>query len=198
MKYLKNFDKFGENFSFKYNKYDKYSSRMGGFIFLIFFIIALSHFILKCIPFYHKENYSLQFYTINNSTEKIILFETFGYGIECENKTNKEFFNSDLFNLNISYKFNRNDKEIETKKCTSIDFGINLFNDLINISNYRNISIYDCNCIKTIKEIEGIYTDEKFSYYKIKVESDNENVEEIDNLFKLTNVNYNFIIKIIF
>ena len=36
MKFFKNFDKFGENFSFKYNKYDKYSSRMGGFIFLIF------------------------------------------------------------------------------------------------------------------------------------------------------------------
>ena len=181
MKYLKNFDKFGENFSFKYNKYDKYSSRMGGFIFLIFFLIALSHFILKSIPFYQKENYSLQFYTINNSTEKINLFESFAYGIECEKKTNNKFFNSDdLFNLSISYTFNRKDDIIETKECTSIDFGINLFNDLINISNYGNLPIYDFNCIKTIKEIEGIYTDENFSFFKIKVESNN--VEEIEEL----------------
>ena len=55
MKHFKKFDKFGEKFSFNYNDYEKYSTRVGGFVFLIFIIISLSYFILSFIPFYKKK-----------------------------------------------------------------------------------------------------------------------------------------------
>ena len=55
MKHFKKFDLFGEKFAFNYNGYEKYSTRMGGFIFLIFIIFSLSYFILSFIFFFIKE-----------------------------------------------------------------------------------------------------------------------------------------------
>ncbi len=89
-KSLKIFDKFGENFSFNYNGYDKYSTRGVGLIFLIFITTALIFFISSCFPFFNRENYSLQFYTVNFPTEKIKLIKNFAYGIDCRNGDDTE------------------------------------------------------------------------------------------------------------
>ena len=99
MKHFKKFDQFGENFSFNYNGYNKYSTRLGGCIFLVFIFIALLFIMDGFIPFYKRENYSFQFYSINNSTEKIKLIKNFAFGIECENKTTNNKFQSDLFSV---------------------------------------------------------------------------------------------------
>ena len=172
MKHFKKFDKFGEKFSFNYNNYDKYSTRVGGFVFLSFIIISISYFILSFIPFSKRKNYSLQFYTIHSSAEKIPI-NNFIYGIQCEDKNNNI---KDYFNLNLKYKKNNSYEDIDIKNCTLKDF---------NISNNYNISIDKFKCINNEnKTIEGIYTDENFSFFKITVESKNNNVEEIDNFLK--------------
>ena len=173
MKHFKKFDKFGEKFSFNYNDYEKYSTRVGGFVFLIFIIISLFYFILSFFPFYKKENFSLQFYTIHSSDEAISI-NNFSFGIECIDKDNKKI-NNDYFNLNIKYKKNKKYENFDIKNCTSED---------IQIKNDYNISIDDFKCINSKNEIKGIYTEENFSYFKITVESKNNNVEEIDNLLK--------------
>ena len=176
MKHFKKFDKFGEKFSFNYNNYDKYSTRVGGFVFLSFIIISISYFILSFIPFSKRKNYSLQFYTIHSSAEKIPIND-FIYGIQCEDKNNNKI-DADCFNLKLKYKRNNKYENIDIKNCTSKDF---------KMKNDYDISIDDFKCINNENEnktIEGIYTDKNFSFFKITVESKNNNVEEIDNFLK--------------
>jgi hypothetical protein len=56
---LKAFDFFGESFTFTYKNEDKHSTAFGGFICILFYLIALIYFIYKFIPFIHNENFSL-------------------------------------------------------------------------------------------------------------------------------------------
>ena len=186
MKFFKRFDFFGENFSFNYNGYNKYSTRLGGFIFLIFFLIALLYVVDSAFPFFKRDNYSLHFYSINNSTEKIRLNKTFAFGIECENKTKKNKFQSDLFSVKISYANKSNDDNpVYSKKCSSDSFGDKLVENLNNINkSNNNLAINDFKCIiyKNYNKIQGIYTDENFSYYKIKLYSEKKNITDINKL----------------
>ena len=117
MKHFKKLDKFGEKFSFKYNGYDKYSSRVGGLVCLIIYIIFVANFILNFIPFIRKENYNLQFYTINLiDTEKIIFKNTsFIFGIDCEYKNKTEEAFDKYFEIGVQFKSN-NSYETITKK----------------------------------------------------------------------------------
>ncbi len=174
-KSLKIFDKFGENFSFNYNGYDKYSTRVGGLIFLIFITTALIFFISSCFPFFRRENYSLQFYTLNCETEKIKLIKNFAYGIDCGNGDDTEEAYQ-FFNIKIEYS--KNDYKIENKSCDINDFEDNPsdfeedFQNRIKDLNINDLKINNFSCIKKNEnEISGIYTDiENFTYYKIKVE----------------------------
>ena len=167
-KSLKIFDKFGENFSFNYNGYDKYSTRVGGLIFLIFIVIALTFFISSCFPFFRRENYSLQFYTVNFPTEKIKLINNFAYGIDCKNESyTEEAF--EYFNIKIEY--NKTNDTIETKSCDINDFGEGLKKDNEDL-NIHGLKINNFTCIeKNENEISGLFTDKKnFAYYEIIVE----------------------------
>ena len=167
-KSLKIFDKFGENFSFNYNRYDKYSTRVGGLIFLIFIAIALTFFISSCFPFFRRENYSLQFYTVNFPTEKIKLINNFAYGIDCKNENNTK--NAYKY-FNIKIEYNKTNDTIETKNCDINDFGEGLKKDIEDL-NIHDLKINNFSCIeKNENEITGLYTDtKKFAYYEIIVE----------------------------
>ena len=173
-KMLKKLDKFGDNFKFKYNDYDKYSTSLGGLVYLFFCCISLDIFILKLIFFLQRQNFTLQFYKINLAeTEYINLNKTFAFGIDCQGKekTNKA---KDLFNVEIEFK-NKSDrtkvKFIETKPCENTDFDDEL-NDTINNLQFNNLSFNDFKCLsKTQNEdgIQGVYTDSIFTYYTITV-----------------------------
>ena len=117
MKHFKKLDKFGEKFSFKYNGYDKYSSRVGGLVCLIIYIIFVANFILNLIPFIKKDNYNLQFYTVNLiDTEKIIFKNTsIIFGIDCEDKNKTEEAFDKYFEIGVQFKSN-NSYETITKK----------------------------------------------------------------------------------
>ena len=103
-KWFKKIDQFGEKFSFKYNSYDKYSTAVGGLFNFIFLLISLVIIIINSIPFFKKENFSLQFYTINQDTENHDLNQSFAFGIDCENRTytDKAY---EYFNLKFEYKY---------------------------------------------------------------------------------------------
>ena len=133
MKHFKKFDYFGENFSFNYNGYNKYSTRLGGFIYLIFIIFVEFFFISNLISFFERKNFSLNIYSINEPTEKIELNNNFAFGIKCENKNRKtNNFQTDLFNFSIRYKHNDKEFLVNTKNCTPESFGIELYNNLSN------------------------------------------------------------------
>ena len=184
MKYFKLFDNFGENFSFNYNGYNKYSTRLGGFISLVFFLFAVLYVVDSAFPFFKRENYSLHFYSINNSKEKIELKQTFAFGIECENKETEKKFQSDLFSVKISYVINGDESSVSSKNCSSDSFGKELEDNLKNLNKSNNLPINDFKCIiyKNYNKIQGIYTDENFSYYKIKLYSEKKNITDINKL----------------
>ena len=89
MKHLEKLDKFGEKISFNYNGYDKYSTRVGGLVCLIICLVSLISFILNLIPFIKKENYTLQFYTVNSDDTETITLKNSSliFGIDCGNNT---------------------------------------------------------------------------------------------------------------
>ena len=196
MKHFKKLDKFGEKFSFKYNGYDKYSTRIGGLVCLIIYIIFLSNFILNLIPFIRKENYTLQFYKINsNDTEKIILKNTsIIFGIDCGNDIKTKEAYENYFEINAGFKVNNisvnkeslsklNDT-IKIKKCNSSDFKFDEeLNDSINNLTIHNLTINDFYCLEENEnEIQGIYTSPLFTYYKITISIKNgKNFSEIND-----------------
>ena len=190
MKIMKDIDIFGEKFSFNYNGYDKYSTKMGGFIFLIFIIVAMIFFVNSFISFYNRKNYSLQFYTINDYTEQIMLNNNFIFGIDCNKKRTEKAY--ELFEIIVEYYFrvdgNINNIEINHENCKENYFQINNFNNIM-----HNINITNYKCTKTEKEIEGIYTDKKFLYYKITVVSNKkENITNIKNFFEKNECKFQF------
>ena len=103
--FLRKIDIFGVPFNFKYKTKDKYSTPLGGFILLLFCILALTFGIYYLIPFLNRKNLSIIYYTMNiPKTERIRLKDSkaaFSIGYDCEEKTGVKA--SDIFNLEILY-----------------------------------------------------------------------------------------------
>ena len=181
-KIIRTFDIFGESFTFRYKDEDKHSTVLGGIICIFFFIIALLYFVYNFIPFYKREIFSLQYYTMNlNNTEQVKLTEAptaLAFGLSDENPDKSLYNISDLVEIKYKYRYTtkiqeENDnqqninEELEAHRCTKDDFH-NLHEksfDELNINNFYCISRKD------LLSPEGIYTDEVFSYYTISVES---------------------------
>ena len=191
-KHFKRADKFGEKFSFKYNGFDKYSTRVGGLVCLIFCMISFAIFIINSIPFVKKENYNLQYYAVNlQKTEDIFLNKNFAFGLDCGNETiTREA--AKLFEVTINFKkTNRDnkaeneDKPIKTNSCSTNNFEKEL-KDTIDNLNLNNLTIEDFQCLqvngKNEKKIQGIYTDKIFAYYKITVSAKKGKISEINNI----------------
>ena len=218
MKHFKKFDKFGENFSFNYNGYDKYSTRLGGIIFLIYIFISLFFFISNFIHFYYKKNFTLQFYTFNtNSIEEINLTNSFAFGLDCESETFKAY---KYFNINIikEIKYNTNsgnnnsnsddsknddsnssnsdDSESNNfENCTIFGLGEELKAKTSNLS-IHGLNFTDFKCLNKVDNISGVYTDQEFSYYKITVEAkNNEDLDDINDFLDENECNLQFFYK---
>ena len=183
MKHFKKFDLFGEKFAFNYNGYEKYSTRMGGFIFLIFIIFSLLYFILSFIPFYKRQNLSLQFYTVNikideDEKENINLEQSFFFGIECNNKANKSKIDNNLIKENFDIEMEYINDKVENNliNCPPDFFNDN---DITNKIKELKLNFSDYKCLKNVENISGIFTDEKFSYYEIIVKSKGNNINNL-------------------
>ena len=184
------FDFFGESFTFRYKDEDKHASILGGIICIIFYIIAFLYFIYNFIPFIKRENFSLQYYTMNlEETEKIKLAEeatAFAFGL-TDNSDNKEYNISNLFKLNIVFvESPKGEKKTEKElNYTLCDLEKN-YNNKISNKTFYDLKINELNCLsqedleKNI--LKGIYTDDFFSYYDISVESLYQDNETHNNL----------------
>ena len=182
--FLRSKDVFGDSFTFQYKEEDAHSTPLGGFICIIFVAIAALYLITNFIPFIKKENFSLQYYTMNlEDTEEIELAEepiAFSFGLTVNN-TNANL--SDLFKYRVEFRKNNEPKKtINIHKCELSDFH-NLHEKYLN-----NVHIEDYYCISHDDLIEntpeGIYTGINFSYYMISLESkylDNETHNQLIN-----------------
>ena len=185
-RFLRAFDFFGESFTFKYKDEDKHSTILGGLICIIFFAIAISYFIYNFIPFARNENFTLQYYTVNSNADRPINLKddpiAFGVGLTNDNQ-NATYNIMDLFNISIKFTYYQNKSDIKTiipHKCNKADFH-NRFDNSI----FENLF-----CIESEYTPEGIFTENKFSYYTISVASkykNNESHNEIINNYLIEN-----------
>ena len=171
---LRTLDFFGESFTFRYQDEDKLSSILGGLICLIFYIIAISYFIYNFIPFCKRENFSLQYYTMNlDNTEEVKLSEpptAFAIGLDDGDKNQL----SDLLEIKIKFKKkdkssndNIPDRTLIAHPCTKADF----FNHHQKSFDDLDISKFYCLSKNDLISPQGIFTDNIFSYYVISVVS---------------------------
>ena len=187
---IRTLDFFGESFTFRYQDEDKLSSILGGIICIIFYAIAIFFFVYNFIPFYRRENFSLQYYTMNSdNTEEIKLNKpptAFAFGLDDGNKNELQ----NLLDINIKfktvYKNNKaNNKEfiLETHQCTKEDF----FNEHQKSFDDLNISKFKCLSKNDLFSPQGIYTDKIFSYYGISVVAKDKYNAELNNKIVICN-----------
>ena len=178
--FLKKFDIFGVPILFRYKKRNKYLSSLGGLFFIIYAALALFFGIYFFIPFYNRKNFSFVYYTMDlTKAEQIKLNNSetiFATGFDCI--INDDFNTSnveDILKLEVNYVINRKDKEgityktrqrVSTHACSNVDFDYR-FNDSLDLINIERFQCLD----KTDYIIQGIYTDEVFSYFEIVVSS---------------------------
>ena len=186
---LKKFDVFGVPFLLRYRNEDKYSTSLGGFVFILFAICVVAFGIYFFIPFFNRKNFNIIYYSMNlPSTEPIKLKESkaaFAVELECTNG-NDGTKAEDLLNLDIKYVIYTKDKEgnknkesskLSTYPCNYSDF-YNNYNDSIDLLNIDKLNCLD----KTDYIIEGIYTDEIFSYYEFSVYSKEDTSNNFDKI----------------
>ena len=103
--FLRRMDIFGVLFNFRYKTKDKYSTPCGGFLFLLFVVLALTFGIYYLIPFINRKNLSIIYYTMNIPETEVIKLKdsqaAFAIGLDCENKTAQDPY--EIFNLEIKY-----------------------------------------------------------------------------------------------
>ena len=184
-------DFFGVPFSLRYNDEEKYSTSIGGLFSIAFCVVVVVVGIYYFIPFFNRKNFSIVYYSMNlSSTEQIKLKESkaaFSIGLECEDAedgTKAE----DLFDLSLRFTIFKKDKDgnkiktyedLATHPCNYSDF-YNNYNDSLDILDMDKFHCLD----NTDNVIEGIYTDEVFTYYEFTVSSKEDsqtNFQKIDD-----------------
>ena len=182
-KFLKKLDLFGVNLNFKYQANDTYTTSLGGLFILLFGGVALGFGVYYFIPFIKRKNLNIIYYTMNiPSTEQIRFKESkaaFTIGFQCDEKNgiNAE----DLFNLesrfviytkDIHGKSNKKKETLTWHYCKYEDF-YNNHNDSID---YLNLNTYQC-LDDYDRTVEGIFSDQIFSYYEFAVTNKYKNEE---------------------
>ena len=188
-KMLKRFDLFGVSFIFRYNNEDKYSTPLGGFFSIVYSLLVLVVGTYYFIPFFRRKNFSIAYYSINlASTEQMNLKKSetaFSVGLDCDNGedgTKAE----DIFNLDFQYIIysktkdgNSNKKKItlSAHPCNYSDFYY-YYNDSLD-----RIKMSQYFCLDNADDIiEGIYTDEVFTYYEFSVSSKEDSLNNYNKI----------------
>ena len=187
--FLKTIDIFGITLSFKYKQKERYQTVLGGFILILFLILVLIVGIYYFIPFSNRKNYTIVYYTMNlAATERVNLFQAesnIAVGLECEDNKNERlspyellevYANYVLYVKNLNDTYNKITKKLAIHNCNYNDF----FNQYDRQIDYLGIKNYKC--LKNKDDtIQGIFTDQIFSYYEFTVSAKNDSVlGEID------------------
>ena len=149
--FLRRIDIFGVPFNFRYKTKDKYSTPCGGFLFLLFVVLALTFGIYYLIPFINRKNLSIIYYTMNIPETEVIKLKdsqaAFAIGLDCENKTAQDPY--EIFNLEIKYvlytkdmdgKYDKKKTPLATHLCTYNDF----YNNYDTSFDYLGMKNYLC------------------------------------------------------
>ncbi len=191
--FFKYFDFFGTFFYLRYKGNKKYKSSFGGITFFFFIITTLIYSIISFHSFFKKDNISIIYYNTQISPTDNFSFYNYSYGIGflgvCE--TNNDIF-SKLFKYDLTYVImNNSNKETKRKykigihKCNNSDF----FNKSTQVLDSMGVNnIYYCPDY-TINGINGIYTDEIFSYFQLSVKAKYIQKEDYDTYYNFLTIN---------
>ena len=190
LNFLRALDSFGIAYNFRYRDKNKYKTAIGGSFCILFLILVGVLGILTFIPFVNRKNYTIVYYTMNLAeTEEVNIFKSesnFAVGLSCEAKKGETRNILDLLNLKTSYvlfqkflngsyaKFN---KPLITHKCTYNDFD----NKYDGEFDYLGLSKYECISSKNFT-IQGIYSNEIFSYFEFSVQAKNQSDQLLDTI----------------
>ena len=184
-RFFKKIDVFVVLFSFKHKSNEKFSTSLGGFIFLLFIVAVLVVGIYYFIPFYNRQNFSIIYYSMNMPvTDTIKLSESkanFAIGLACPYNSKAQVEGKDLFDLSLTYIIyttDRNgiknkDRQILTSHSCNYEDFYNQFNDTID---FMSLDQFEC-LDKKDNSLQGIYTDEVFTYYEFSVLAKNDSVD---------------------
>ena len=187
--FLRTIDIFGISYSFRYKQKERYQTVLGGFILFLFFILVLVLGIYYFIPFINRKNYTIVYYTMNlAATEEVNLFQSesnFAVGVTCDANKKEKLSVNDLLDLKSTYtlyekqkngSYVKHTKDLIIHKCDYNDF----YNKYNNQYDYLGISNYEC--LEEKEDIiQGIFTDQIFSYFEFTVQAKNDSaVVELD------------------
>ena len=190
---MKNFfsaiDIFGTAYSFRSKGKERYQTALGGFVLFLFLVLVLVVGIYYFIPFTNRKNYTIVYYTMNLAvTEEVDLFKSqsnIAVGLDCEDNSNEKLSPDDLLEVTsnfVSYvkrsdnTYKKYPKEFKTHKCTYSDF----YNKYDKQVDYLGLNNFECLGEKE-DTIQGIFTDQIFSYFEFTVSAKNDSVlKEID------------------
>ena len=188
--FLRKIDIFGVPFNFKYKTKDRFSTPLGGFLLLLFASLSLAFGIYYLLPFLNRKNLSIIYYTMNiPKTEQIRLKDSqaiFTVGLDCDDYTDLKA--RDVFKLETRYViylknkeggFDKNKTLLPGHNCTYKDF-YNQYNDSFD---YLDLKTYQC-LDDYNQKIEGIFSDQVFSYYEFSV-SAKSSTDKIEEYLKL-------------
>ena len=175
--FLRNIDLFGITIAFRYEKKIKYQSALGGFTLALFIILLFVLGIYYFIPFANRKNYTIVYYTMNlATTEEVDLFTTesnIAFGLTCEDNDKEKLNVQDILDLQTKYiiytknmdgSYNKDPYNLETHSCTYEDF----FNKYDKQFDYLGLQNFECITNQNYL-IQGIYSDQLFSYFEISV-----------------------------
>ena len=199
--FLRTIDIYGTTFYFKFKNREKYQTIIGGVIIFLFVILVSIVGIYYFIPFVNRKNYNIVYYTMNLAvTEEVNLFQSesnFAVGLFCEKNSKENMTVHDLLEMKPKYTSlvkksdgtkDRLFKELKTHKCTYEDF-YNKYDDQVD---FLGLTQFEC-LEERNYTIQGIYTDQIFSYYEFGVQAKNDSVlKEIDRFLFENDCKWNF------
>ena len=194
-KFLKKLDLFGVNLNFKYQANDTYTTSLGGLFIIIFCGVCLGFGGYYAIPFIQRKNLSIIYYTMNiPKTEQIRLTDSkaaFSLGYQCDKP--KNFSVTDIFDLEFKFViYSKNSSGSTNKKkeklgwhyCKYEDF-YNRYNDSIDFLGLKKFHCLD----SYERTIEGIFSDQIFTYYEFAVTNKYKNQENFETIYKYLSKN---------
>ena len=187
--FLRSIDFFAVPLSFRYKGRNYYATSLGGLFIILLVIVVLVIGIYYFIPFVNRKNFTVYYYTMNlPETEQIKLSESkanFAFGFNCEKKVNNLSV-TDVFQLESKFiiytkllngSYEKAKESLKVHHCGNADF-YNSYNDSVK---YLNLAQYYC-LDDTNHIIEGIYSDQVFSYYEFTASALSETKENFDNI----------------
>ena len=189
-KFLTDIDLFGIPIAFRYKNRIKYKSPLGGFSLVLFLILLFSLAIYYFIPFFNRKNYTVVYYTMNlASTEEVNLFSSgsnFAFGLSCEGKDSEKYTIEDLLYLQTKFivytksldgNYVKYPYDLGTHNCNYDDF----FNKYDKQVDYLGLQEFKCLNDKNY-QIQGIYSDQIFSYFEISALAKNTSTELLEEI----------------